>query len=291
MKKNNSAIVVLHYNKIKLTQTCVQSVLDAGYPPDLIYCFDNGSKKDVYEEVKELFPQCHHNRIDENGGFSRGFNRSLEWVFEAGYSSALFLTNDTKMYPGALEACLETAAGTGAGMVAPCVIYLSSEGKEEEDIDSTGGWFDAEKCMLNHYHDRGLPILLDREKDYIPGTAVWINKETFQALSGTDESYHMYWEDVELCFRAHLAGIRLARCYDAKVAHGVGQTCRKKPLYTTFYFHRNRVRFCKKYLKGEQLRRAKELLESEFLAMQSGWRERGDNKRLNYFERLMQELT
>lgn len=286
----NNALVVLHYNKIRLTKNCVTSILEAGYPAKQVYCFDNGSKQDVFDQLKQLFPQCRHRRIETNAGYSGGFNRALEWVFGSGISSALFCTNDTKVYPGALEACVGKAKETGSGMVAPCVIYLSSETKDEEAIDSIGGWFDAETCTLNHYQNRDLPDLLNPNKDYIPGTALWIHKDVFQELGGTDESFHMYWEDVDMCFRAHRKKLPLARCYEAKIGHGVGQTVRKKPLYTTFYFHRNRVRFCKRYLTGDRLEKALKLLETEFHKLGDGWQEKGDRKRLNYLEQLMNEL-
>lgn len=287
---NSSAIMVLYYNKPRLTEGCVSSVLAAGYPPERVFCFDNGSRGEVFEEISRLFPQCRHQRGEKNGGYSVGFNRGLEWLFSSGHNSALFLTNDTAVYPGCLENCLETARQTGAGMTAPCIIYQSTAGGEHEAIDSTGGWFDGTTCRLNHWQEKNLPLLLQPGRDYIPGTALWISEETFRRLGGTDESYHMYWEDVDLCFRAHEQGIPLARCYEAKVSHGVGQTCRKKPLYTTFYFHRNRIRFCRRYLSGAVLEQAKTLLESEFMAMGRAWRDQDDQKRLRYLDQLLTEL-
>ncbi len=286
----NEVFVVLHYNKIRLTERCVESILKAGYPAQQVYCFDNGSMLEIFEEIKEEFPLCHHHRIEKNSGFSGGFNRALEWVFSSGPSSVLFCTNDTKVYAGALEACIQTARETGTGMVAPYVIYLSSEAKDKKAIDSIGGWFDAKTCTLNHYQNRDLPDILDPEKDYIPGTALWIHKDYFYELGGTDESFHMYWEDVDMCFRAHRKKLPLARSYDAKIAHGVGQTVRKKPLYTTFYFLRNRTRFCKRYLEGEKLCQALQLLEKEFQKLGESWQEKGDLRRLDYLDRLMAEL-
>jgi GT2 family glycosyltransferase len=285
----DNAVVVLHYNKIRLTVTCIQSILDAGYPAEQVYCFDNGSKQEVFDQVTRSFPRCRHHRDETNRGYSGGFNRALQWTFESGNSAALFLTNDTRVFPGALEACAKKGAETGAGMVAPRIIYASSEGKDEV-IDSIGGWFSAGTCTLHHYHENDLPVFLDPDRDYIPGTALWINKDFFRKTGGTDESFHMYWEDVDLSFRAHRMGLPLARCYEAKISHGVGQTVRKKPLYTTFYFHRNRIRFCKRYLSGETLRGAMELLEREFTALRGQREQKNDGKRVNYIDGLLEEL-
>jgi GT2 family glycosyltransferase len=283
----DTAIVVLYYNKLRLTLDCVRSVLEAGYAPQEVTCFDNGSKREVFQQVQQEFPLCCHLRIEKNRGFSGGFNRSLEQVFASGYETALFCTNDTLIEPGAAEACEQTAAETGAGMVAPLITYLSNP----QAIDSSGAYFDAQTGILHHYHEYGLPKMLDPAKDYIPGTAVWIDKQTFNALDGTDESFHMYWEDVDMCFRAHRLGIPLARCYDARIGHGVGQTNRKKPLYTTFYFHRNRIRFCRRYLQDNVKEQVLERIRDELTQMGSLWQEKGDKRRMGYLNELMKELT
>ena len=196
------------------------------------------------------------------------------------------MTNDTVITAGAVEALMRTGSDTGAGMVAPRISFLSDGAK----IDSIGGFFDDEAFSLGHHIKLELPVLLDPKRDYIPGTAVWVRRDCFDALEGTDESFHMFWEDVDLCFRAHRAGIPLARCYEAQILHGAGQTTRKKPLYTTFYFHRNRIRFCARYLEGENLKRALAHIEDELNRQAAFRRQQGDAARLNYFEQLFAEL-
>ncbi|MCK4766416.1 MAG: glycosyltransferase family 2 protein [Candidatus Aminicenantes bacterium] len=284
--KPKDALVVLYYNKSRLTKSCVTSILQAGYPAEQVFCFDNGSKPEVFAELQKAFPRVQHYRTEQNRGFSGGFNKALEPVFADGVSSVLFCTNDTVVYPSALENCRQTARQTGAGIIAPCITYLS----RPAEIDSSGGYFDPTGCTLHHYRKRDLPVLLEPGKDYIPGTALWIHRDAFKALGGTDESYFTYWEDVDLSFRAHRENIPQARCYEAKIAHGVGQTCHKKPLYTTFYFQRNRVRFCKRYLSGADLERGLGIIREELLRAGDRWQEKGDRKRLNYLEQILAEI-
>ncbi len=281
-----TALVVLHYNKIRLTRNCLQSILEANYPPRQIYCFDNGSQPEVFQQLKHDFPLIHHERIEENLGFSGGFNRAMEWVFSTGVSAVLFCTNDTLVEPGALEACTETARQTKAGMVAPLITFVSNP----DTVDSIGAFFNAETGTLHHYHEYDLPPILDPQRDYIPGTAWWIEHDTFKELGGTDESYHMFWEDVDLCFRAHGKGIPLARCYNAVIRHAGGQTTRKKPLYTTFYFQRNRIRFCKRYLQGAARDKVLNKIHRELLASESQWKQKGDLQRLDFLEQLLKEF-
>ena len=284
--QHDTAIVVLHYNKIRLTQRCLHSILEAAYPPDQIYCFGNGSQPEIFQHLQQEFPLCHHQGIEKNLGFSGGFNRALAWVFSSGYSSALFCTNDTLVKPGAVEACSQTSVQTKAGMVAPLITFLIKPGA----IDSIGAYFDAGTGTLHHYHEYGLPELLDPQKDYMPGTALWIHRDAFHQLGGTDESFYMFWEDVDLCFRAHGKGIPLARCYNALIQHGGGQTTRKKPLYTTFYFQRNRIRFCKRHLEGEARNDVLNMIRQELLESGTQWRQKNDWRRLDYLDELLKEF-
>lgn len=285
-EQKGTAIVVLYYNKLRLTETCIRSILNAGYSGEMIYCFNNGSEEDVYEEIKKEFKECGHNGIVKNGGYSVGFNASLRWVFSMGYSWALFLTNDTEICKGVVEACEDTAKETGVGLIAPRITYRS----DFERIDSVGGYFDKQSGVLHHYHSLDLGVLLEKGKDYIPGTAIYIQKEAFERLGGTDETFHMYWEDVDMCFRAHELGFGMARCYDGIIRHGGGQTCRKKPLYTTFYFQRNRIRFCKRHLNSLERENTLKLIGEELEKSALVWKENNDFQRLGYLEKLLEEL-
>lgn len=93
-----------------------------------------------------------------------------------------------------------------------------------------------------------------------------------------------------MSFRAHKKNIPLARCYTADIGHGVGQTCHKKPLYTTFYFQRNRIRFCKRFLDGDALDKALQLIHKELKESGTRWQEKEDKRRLDYLGQLLEEI-
>lgn len=269
-----------------MTLRCVRSILNAGYSPDRVFCFDNGSTPGNGKAVREAFPRVHHDRISQNRGFSGGFNAALNWVFSTGVRSVLFLTNDTEMLPGAVEACRNSADRTEAELVAPCVMYRNRPGK----IDSIGAFFHPERCSLVHYREQDLPDELTGETDYIPGTALWIARDAFERLGGADESFHTYWEDVHLCFRARRLNIGMARAYSSRILHGVGQTCHKKALYTTYYFQRNRIRFCRSTLPEHRWKQARSVIESDLEGLRERFEQRNDVNRLQLLDRLKNEF-
>lgn len=284
--KHQSAVAVLHFNKIRLTRRCLDSLADAGVSPERIICLDNGSMPVVAAELARDYTDIRHHRLAENRGFSGGFNAALSRVFDNGSDVCIFLTNDTVFHKGMDTRLTEALADQNAGMAAPCIRYLS----RSESIDSLGAFFDSETASLGHYHHYDLPVRLDPTRDYIPGTAMAVTREAFECLGGADETFHTYWEDVDLCFRAHVAGIPLIRVPDARIDHGVGQTCHKKPFYTMFLFQRNRLLFCRRHLTGARLTHAETVIRQDWLAMRAEKAFRGDTRRLRYIEELFMLL-
>ncbi len=286
MNQGSCGIAVLYFNKPAITKRCIASILKAGYRLGYVFAFDNASSLECSEEIKQEFPDINHLRIEKNKGYSGGFNRALQWLFSRGFDSALFCTNDTIVYPGAAEESLAAAKASGAEIAAPCIIYLN----RENEIDSIGGFFDIDGFTLRHYHQPGLPELLIPFQDYAPGTALWLSVKAFESLNGMDESFFTYWEDADFCFRAHQNNIKIARSYGTKIGHAVGKTCHKKPLYTAFYFQRNRVRFCGRYLEGTQRKTARLLIEAEIDALEKKWRIKNDANRIKYLPEIHKEL-
>jgi GT2 family glycosyltransferase len=282
----NDAIIVLAYNKVRQTKECIDSIILSGYPKCNIFCLDNGSKQEFFDELKELYPNINYKRYEKNSGYSGGFNRAMRWVFSFEYEKSLFLTNDTRLLPDTLKEINKTAKDTAAGLVAPSIHYLSNP----ESIDSIGGYFDAKAGTLHHYRDDGISQLLNGKWDYIPGTALWIKKSAFETLNGMNEKYHTYWEDVDFSFRARKNKILLAKSKNAVILHGVGKTCHKKPKYTTYYFQRNRVVFCKTHLKENILSKCLKEVKKDILNIKKKFELKNDTKRLNYINKVLKDF-
>ncbi|MEN8153571.1 MAG: glycosyltransferase [Acidobacteriota bacterium] len=284
--KTKSAIAILYYNKAGLTETCINSVLESGCSPASVFCLSNGSEKKVFKEITENFPSLNHFEQEENNGYSGGVNSLLKKVFSSGFDSVLFLTNDTTINSSTLKNCIKTHQKTGSGFIAPTIYYK----KKPDKVDSSAGFFDLKRVTLSHYHTTGLPLYLDPNSDYIPGTSFWITKEVFEKLGGMDESYHTYWEDVDFSFRGHKNNIKMARSFDSEVYHSVGQTCHKKPFYTTYLFQRNRINFCNRYLNESLIPEAKRIIRSDLNILKSKALEKGDKKREQYILELEEIL-
>ena len=226
------AVCVLSYNHPEITAKCVKSVLRF-YPAEAVYLTHNGSSEKNKNELEKNFPEIHHISIEQNRGYSGGANFALHHIFQK-YDWCFFITND----------CELTQVGSTpkkAALIAP-QIHFRKIGR----IDSVGGQFFANRGHLRHLKSVEEFRSIPQGQCYIPGTAFLMHKDIFENTMGFDESFHTYWEDVDLSLRAHKLGHELNYDTHFQVIHSVGKTCHKEPYYTTYLFHRNRARVSRK---------------------------------------------
>jgi GT2 family glycosyltransferase len=113
-----------------------------------------------------------------------------------------------------------------------------------------------------------------RDIGYASGAAFAIRAETFRAVGGFTEELFLYQEDLELCWRARLHGLRVLVIPDADVLHEylLERADRRKE----YFLERNRLVFVATVFAGRTLLLlAPVLLAVEvgitLLALRQGW--------------------
>ena len=86
--------------------------------------------------------------------------------------------------------------------------------------------------------------------DWVSGSFMVMRRQAFDELGGFDEAYFMYGEDVDLCWRAHMAGWGVAYVPCATVTHHGGLTTRRTPYRMLASHHRSALRFAGRTLSG-----------------------------------------
>jgi GT2 family glycosyltransferase len=280
------SIVVLYYNKIHLTRACLDSIISNYGASVSVFAYDNGSLPEITGQLKQEYPNVLFKRSEKNRGYSGGFNRALQWVFSEGVEKVLFLTNDTSLMEGALECLNQFSITNHCSLIAP--LLLSH--RDLSLVDSYGAKFDPKTYSLSHFKEIEGDFILG-ENEYIPGTALYIDKKVFHLIGGCDESYFMYWEDVDFCFRARSRGIRMGRCAQARISHGIGKTCHKKAIYTTYYFQRNRIKFCKTFLNNPDWMHARIQFRDEIEDKIEFYKLKQDFKRMHFWMDIGKEFA
>jgi GT2 family glycosyltransferase len=171
----------------------------------------------------------------ENVGFARGCNLGAR---EARGDVIVFLNPDTVAAPGALAQLERTLADRTIGIAMARLRLLD----EPEKLNSSGievhvtgiGWAGGHREPAESVREL-------RDIAAPSGTAMAVRAETFGELGGFAEELFMYLEDLELGWRARLAGYRVVVDPEADVYHAYeyGRNPRK-----SYLLERNRLVFC-----------------------------------------------
>jgi len=78
--------------------------------------------------------------------------------------------------------------------------------------------------------------------DWVAGMFIVIPRRIYDKLHGLDERYRMYYEDVDFCARAHLAGYQVVVNGHAKVIHEAQRDSHRKLAYMIWHV-RSALRF------------------------------------------------
>lgn len=226
------AVVVLTYNHPEITSKCLASVALQSAMAE-VFVVHNGSEEKNSKLIQKNYPQLTHLFLSENRGYTGGANFGLREAFKK-YEQVLFLTNDTELIQLPQN-------------IPPYFSSVTIQKRNTHLIDSILGFVDLKKGHLKHLKEESDLTQLPTQNFYIPGTAFWMDQQTFEKLNGFDETFHTYWDDVDLSYRATLQNITLNYSKDTVVKHKIGKTCHKNAFYTYYLFQRNRKKFILKH--------------------------------------------
>ncbi|MCI8376029.1 MAG: glycosyltransferase family 2 protein [Lachnospiraceae bacterium] len=242
------SVVVPNYNGIAFVEACLRTLL-ADAPKADILLVDNGSTDGSRELVEECFPEVRVIALDRNYGFCRAANEGMR---AATSPYVILLNNDTEVLPGftrALVSALQmnpTAFSAGAKMI---------QLHHQEKIDDAGNFY----CALGWAFARGKdkPVEYYEKPDEIfaaCGGAVIYRKAALERIGYLDEAHFAYLEDIDLGWRAKIAGWKNLYVPSAKVLHvGSGTSGSRYNAFKVRLSSRNSVYLAWKNMPAPQI--------------------------------------
>ncbi|MHA6667341.1 glycosyltransferase [Homoserinimonas sp. A447] len=217
MRRRNGVVSVVLVNFRGATDTieCVRELQKLDWPADLIEIIvvENGSGDDSIERLSSLGNAITLVPSKSNLGFAGGCNLG---VSKSSGEFVAFLNNDARPDPAWISTAMDTfATSRSIGAVASKV--LDWEGVRADFVDASLTWYGMGYKAHTGEVDRGQ---WDVERDVLFGTgaAMFVRAELFDELSGFDEKYFMFYEDVDFGWRLNLLGHRF-RFQPASVAY------------------------------------------------------------------------
>ena len=149
----------------------------------------------------------------ENLGFAAGCNFGAA---EATSDVLVFLNPDTVVGPGALRQLARTLDDRTIGIAMARLRLL-----DKPEVLNSGGTVVhvSGLAWAGRFGEPAASIVSVEDVAAASGAALAIRRKTFNALGGFTGEFFMYQEDVELSWRAHLAGLRVVVDPAADVYH------------------------------------------------------------------------
>ncbi len=255
-------IVIVNWNAGDQLQECIASVSEyrSGVVAQIIVV-DNGSTDDSLWTVQQNpQPQVHVLRMGANLGFAAACNRGAA-LCTASY--ILFLNPDTRLNADSLSVPLLFMERAENDRVGICGIQLVSG----DDVVSrtcarfpTSGRLVAQALGLNKIpglrhtgmHMSDWDHRHSSEVDQVMGAFFLIRRSLFDALGGFDERFFVYFEEVDLSFRARALGYKSFYLSNARAFHAGGGTSSQVKDVRLFYSLRSRLLYCFKHFPSWQ---------------------------------------
>lgn len=216
---------------------CLQSLCEQTYPNFEILVVDNGSTDGSQEYVRSHFPDVRLVELPENLGFCGGNN--VGYRHARGDYIAL-LNNDTRVEPEWLESlCDALRRHPHAGSAASKILYYD----QPDLIDTAGDLFFT--CGIGrkrgHLCKDGEAY---NEETFIFGAcagAALYRRTMLDQIGFQDDDFFMCDDDIDLSFRAQLAGWKCVYVPRAKVLHRVSATMSKTLKRSVYLAKRNNL--------------------------------------------------
>ncbi len=281
---------VVNWNGWRDTLTCVDSMRGIAAPAfDLLIC-DNGSSDGSCSHLQEwarralgpctesrsdlgsqgcvvsyhaahplegmgVVKSVHVMRLEGNAGYAGAINRCIEWGQKALSPTAFWLlNNDVRVEPEALSHLVACArSGPASGLCGSLLL----EWTDPERIQAIGGIFRWSLGVGGHL--TRLPPSVSSEQrvftdvDYPVGASLFVTNEFVQKVGLMDDSYFLYFEEMDWVERGRRHGFRPAVALHSKVRHKQGASTgssggvRDLSMLSEYYSVVNRLRFTRKF--------------------------------------------
>lgn len=196
------ATVIISYRRPDLLQGVLARLGDQSVPPALLVIVDNAGDLDAEAlTLGDLADRTSVVRRPDNPGYAAAANIGLREAAAQGSSRLLVLTHDAEFGPDLAEGLLDAFETTSrVGASAPLLRWAA----QPERVFSAGGRLTPGGRAWNTVvpGSASAPYVVD----WADGAIVMFDVEALEAIGGMDESYFLYFEDVDTSWRLRRAG-------------------------------------------------------------------------------------
>lgn len=254
------SIIIVNYNVKEFIQNLLESIKSASKMISTeVIIVDNASDDGSIELIRQKYPWVKLIVNSRNLGFSKANNLGLK---EATGKYLLLLNPDTLVKEDTFEKMIGFFEATPDAGMAGCKL-LNTDGTLQLACRRgfPGPWASFTKVTgLSTLFPKS-PLFarynltyLDENKTYavdaISGAFMMFRREVYEKTGGLDETFFMYGEDLDLCYRVNKSGYKVYYVHSTEIIHYKGESTKRSNLNEVKVFYEAMHIFVKKYYSG-----------------------------------------
>ena len=246
------AVITLNWNSAADTLRCLRAVALLRGEQAQVMVVDNGSEPTDLEQLRSGIARrglaVELVETGRNLGFGGGCNVGIRLALERGAEFVWLLNNDAVPHPDALQAMLRAMEGDAQIGAVGSVIY---DLERPERVQTWGGGRVWRWAGVVRHHRR--PVAA-RRLDYLTAASILLRREALERTGlFDDDTFFMYWEDADLCFRLRAQGWKLAVAGDAVIWHQRSSSLGHANPLKDYYVTTSSRRFLRRYAPRPRL--------------------------------------
>jgi|WetSurMetagenome_2_1015567.scaffolds.fasta_scaffold212732_2 N-acetylglucosaminyl-diphospho-decaprenol L-rhamnosyltransferase len=242
------SIVIVNYNVKDYLLECLKSIYSNTFKDVEVIVVDNASVDGSMEEVQKRFPEVKIIKNHENLGFPAANNQAFRIV----KGKYIFMLNpDAEMFDDTLAQLKQfMEENPDIALVAPQL--LNTDGTVQQSVwrfptirSIFGEMFYLPPLLKRkNYADYDLGVAFDAES--LSGAALFFRRTMMDSIGMLDEN--LFWiEDIDFCYRAQKAGLRVVYFPGARAVHHISVSARKNYKVSLSNQNFNKIKFYRKH--------------------------------------------
>lgn len=254
-----TAVVILNWNGIGWLKKFLETTMRfSGSNDTMVYLADNGSTDGSMEWAAQKNGPIGLIQLNANHGFAGGYNLALSRIAAKYF---VLLNSDAEVTEGWLRPLTDFMDNNPD--VAACQPKIKSYNNKDyfEYAGAAGGYIDK----FGYTFCRGR-IFEKVEKDagqydntadifWASGACMMVRSDAWKKCGGFDDDFFAHMEEVDLCWRFHLAGYRVACVPESVIYHAGGGTLPYDTERKTYLNFRNNLFLLYKNLPESKLKK------------------------------------
>ena len=250
------SVVIVNYQTFDLTRDTINSILKYSYPFSYeIIMVDNASKDNSLDKLKNYFKDSvKFISSKQNNGFAAGNNQGLKL---ASGKYVLLLNSDTIVWENTLEDIYNFMENNREVGACGCRVLLANGDLDKackrsfpNIKNSFYRLFHIPTNSSKNDYNLDLPDNEIYEIECLTGAFMFIRQKCLDSVGLLDETFFMYGEDIDLCYRIKQDNWKIVYYGKAIITHFKGASSKKQKFKLIYEFYRAMYIYYKKHLSN-----------------------------------------